>query len=75
MQHTGIGNAAPLEPFGLVIPVKALQEVSRLCTGQLEPVKLIVASERNQVRFVLSTSEVIAQLIDGAYPDVTRIIP
>jgi len=75
VQHTGIGNAAPLEPFGLVIPVKALQEVSRLCTGQLEPVKLIVASERNQVRFVLSTSEVIAQLIDGAYPDVTRIIP
>jgi DNA polymerase-3 subunit beta len=75
VQHTGIGNAAPLEPFGLVIPVKALQEVSRLCTGQLEPVKLIVASERNQVRFVLSTSEVVAQLIDGAYPDVTRIIP
>lgn len=75
VQHTGIGNAAPLEPFSLVIPVKALQEVSRLCTGQLEPVKLIVASDRNQVRFVLSTSEVIAQLIDGAYPDVTRIIP
>lgn len=75
VQQTGIGNTAPLEPFGLVIPVKALQEVSRLCTGQLEHVKLIVASERNQVRFVLSTSEVVAQLIDGAYPDITRIIP
>jgi DNA polymerase-3 subunit beta len=36
---------------------------------------VIVASERNQVRFVLSTSEVITQLIDGAYPDVSRIIP
>jgi DNA polymerase-3 subunit beta len=75
VQHTGIENDSRAEPFGLVIPVKALQEVSRLCVGQLEPVKVIVASERNQVRFVLSTSEVITQLIDGAYPDVSRIIP
>ncbi|CAG0942626.1 DNA polymerase III subunit beta [Anaerolineae bacterium] len=75
VQHTGIEGSSPVEPFSLVIPVKALQEVSRLCSGQLEPVKLIVASDRNQVRFVLSVSEVIAQLIDGAYPDVTRIIP
>ncbi len=75
VQHTGIGNDSRVEPFGLVIPVKALQEVSRLCAGQIEPVKVIVASDRNQVRFVLSTSEVISQLIDGAYPDVSRIIP
>ncbi len=75
VQHTGIEGSSPVEPFSLVIPVKALQEVSRLCSGQLEPVKLIVASDRNQVRFVLSVSEVIAQLIDGAYPDVSRIIP
>jgi len=75
VQHTGIEGASLVEPFSLVIPVKALQEVRRLCSGQLEPVKLIVASDRNQVRFVLSVSEVIAQLIDGAYPDVTRIIP
>ncbi len=68
-------HQSPVEFFGLVIPVKALQEVSRLCNGQLEPVKLIVASDRNQVRFVLSTSEVLSQLIDGAYPDVSRIIP
>ena len=75
VQHTGIGNDSRVEPFGLVIPVKALQEVSRLCNGQLEPVKLIVAADRNQVRFVLSMSEVITQLIDGAFPDVSRIIP
>ncbi len=75
VQHTTVGDSMPFEPFSLVIPVKALQEVSRLCTGQLEPVKLIVASDRNQVRFVLSTSEVLSQLIDGAYPDVSRIIP
>jgi DNA polymerase III subunit beta len=75
VQHTGLGESAPAEPFSVVIPVKALQEVSRLCAGQLEPVKLVVASDRKQVRFVLSTSEVIAHLIDGAYPDVSRIIP
>jgi DNA polymerase-3 subunit beta len=75
VQHTGIGDHAPVEPFSLVIPVKALQEVGRLCAGQIAPVKMIVASDKNQVRFVLSTSEVISRLIDGAYPDVSRIIP
>jgi DNA polymerase-3 subunit beta len=75
VQHTTLGEPSRVEPFSLVIPVKALQEVSRLCNGQLEPVKVIVASDRNQVRFVLSMSEVITQLIDGAYPDVSRIIP
>ena len=75
VQHTGIGNDSPVEPFGLVIPVKALQEVSRLCVGQLEPVKVIVVSDKNHVRFVLSMSEVVSQLINGAYPDVSRIIP
>ena len=75
VQHTGIENDSPVEPFGLVIPVKALQEVSRLCVGQLEPVKVIVVSDKNQVRFVLSMSEVVSQLINGAYPDVSRIIP
>ena len=81
VQHKGVGDTARVEPFSLIIPVKALQEVSRLCAGQVEPVKVIVASDKNQVRFVLSTTKVtsvsgvISQLIDGAYADVLRIIP
>jgi len=75
VQHKGVSDAPRVEPFSLIILVKALQEVSRLCAGQVEPVKVIVASDKNQVRFVLSMSEVISQLIDGAYPDVSRIIP
>lgn len=73
VQNAGIGDT--IEPFTLTIPVKALEEVSRLCASQVEPVKLIVPSDKNQVRFVLTTSEVISQLIDGAYPDVSRVIP
>ena len=75
VQHKGVSDAPRVEPFSLIIPVKALQEVSRLCAGQVEPVKVVVASDKNQVSFVLSVSEVISQLIDGAYPDVSRIIP
>ena len=81
VQHKGVSDTARVEPFSLIIPVKALQEVSRLCAGQVEPVKVIVASDKNQVRFVLSTTKVtsvsgvISQLIDGAYADVLRIIP
>ncbi len=73
MQHTSIGES--VEPFSLIIPAKALEEVGRLCAGHEEPVKLLVASDKNQVRFVLTASEVISQLIDGAYPDVWHIIP
>lgn len=75
VQHKGVGDTSHVEPFSLIVPVKALQEVSRLCAGQLEPIRVIVASDKNQVRFVFSMSEVISQLIDGAYPDVSRIIP
>ncbi len=73
MQHASIGES--VEPFSLIIPAKALEEVSRMCAGREEPVKLFVASDKNQVRFVLTASEVISQLIDGAYPDVWHIIP
>lgn len=59
----------------LVIPVKAMQEVGRLCTDQVEVVKLSVSPNKTQVRFTLTTSEVITQLIEGAYPDLTRVIP
>ncbi len=73
MQHTGIGES--VEPFSLIIPAKALEQVSRMCAGHEEPVKLLLASDKNQVRFVLTASEVVSQLIDGAYPDVWHIIP
>ena len=75
VQHAGFGDASSVEPFNLVIPVKTLQELGRLCADQVEPVKLAVTPKKNQVRFTLTTSEVISQLIDGAYPDVSRIIP
>src|SRR5574341_1656626 len=61
LQHTTIGET--VEPFSLIIPAKALEEVSRLCAGHEESVKLLVAPNKNQVRFVLTASEVISQLI------------
>ena len=75
IQHTGMGDASKVEPFSLIIPVKALQEVGRLCADQVEPVRLTVAPNKTQVRFGLTAAEVVAQLIDGAYPDVSRILP
>ncbi len=75
VQHTGIGDSSRVEPFNLVIPARALQELGRLCADQVEPVKIAVAPNKNQVRFSLTTSEVVSQLIEGAYPDVSRIIP
>jgi DNA polymerase-3 subunit beta len=78
VQHAGIGESTglvPFEPFSLVIPVKAIQEVGRLCADQVEPVKLTVSPNRSQVRFTLTTVEVTSQLISGVYPELGRIIP
>ena len=79
VQHAGLGepfNSPNVgEPFKVVIPVRALQEVMRLMGGQAEPVEIAVNANRTQVRIKLTQAEVGAQLIDGAFPDFTRIIP
>ena len=79
VQYAGLGEPfnSPNggEPFKVVIPVRALQEVMRLMGDQVEPVEIAVNANRTQVRIKLTQAEVGAQLIDGAFPDFTRIIP
>ncbi len=64
-----------VEPFKVVIPAKALQEVSRVLGEQAEPVEISVNENRTQVRVALTNIEVTAALIDGVFPDFNRIIP
>ncbi len=59
----------------VIIPAKALQEVARVSGDQEEPIEMAITENKNQVLFRLTNIEIVSQLIDGAFPDFTRIIP
>lgn len=61
--------------FNLVVPAKALQELSRIIGDDDETVHLVLPQDRSQVLFHMNNVEVVTQLIDGAFPDYRQIIP
>ncbi len=63
------------QPLNVIIPAKALQEVARVSGDQEDPIEIAVTENRSQVLFKLTNIEIVSQLIDGAFPDFTRIIP
>ncbi len=63
------------EPLSVIIPARALQELSRIASEEEEPITLIIAPDRNQALFKASNVELISQLIEGTFPDYRQIIP
>ncbi len=63
------------EPFTMVIPARALAEVSRIIGDQEEPVRIHVTPARNQILFHMSNVDLVSQLIEGKFPDYRQIIP
>jgi DNA polymerase-3 subunit beta len=68
--------SAPVDqPITVIIPAKALQEVGRVSGDQEDPIEIAVTENKSQVLFKLTNIEIVSQLIDGVFPDFTRIIP
>ena len=68
--------SAPVDPpISVIIPAKALQEVARVSGDQEDPIEIAVTENKSQVLFRLTNTEIVSQLIDGQFPDFTRIIP
>jgi DNA polymerase III subunit beta len=57
----------------VIIPRKAVIELSRLLTESDAPV--VVELYANQVRFRFGQTELTTKVIDGKFPDYTRVIP
>ncbi len=57
----------------VIIPRKTIIELQRLLEETDEPVKLAIAT--NQVKFDFSDIELISKLVEGKFPDYTRVIP
>lgn len=63
------------KPFSVIIPARALHEVARVITDDMEAVYVTLPQGRNQIIFDLDTIVIVSQLIDGTFPDYTPIIP
>lgn len=62
-------------PVSIIIPAKALADVSRIMGDQDAPVEIAITENRSQVLFHLANTDLVSQLIDGNFPDFNQIVP
>lgn len=65
--------AAVAETHDVIIPGKSLQELSRMIADSNQEIQLRIAD--NQVLFLLGDTLFYSRLLEGNYPDTTRLIP
>ena len=63
------------EDVDFIIPARALNEVSRLTGGQSDPVEFTVTASKNQALFRLNNIEVVANLLQGTFPNYQQLVP
>jgi DNA polymerase-3 subunit beta len=62
-------------PQDLIIPARALTELARIIADRDDPVAVTVTPAGNAICFSTATTQLVARLIDGSFPDFERIIP
>ena len=60
----------PVEETSVVIPARALHELSRVLADTDDPVSIVLAHARNQILFHLEGIDLVSRLIDGQYPEL-----
>lgn len=66
----------PVEkPIEVIIPSRALAELSRVAGEQKDPIRIVVTPQRSQVLFRLTNIDLVSQLVDGKFPDYNQIMP
>ncbi len=66
------------EPISVIIPARALAELSRIVGQEAsgdQPIEVTITPARNQVLFHLPNVDLVSQLIEGNFPDYNQIIP
>lgn len=67
--------SAPGESVEIIIPARAMRELGRLISDVTEPVEMRINPQRTQVLFALTDTEMVAQLIQGTFPNYGQLIP
>ena len=68
-------SAAPPRPVNAIIPARALGELARIASDGDQAITMVIPPGRGQVIFRMKDIELVSQLIEGAYPDLTQVIP
>lgn len=63
------------DKVAVIIPSKTLGEISRLLGDQDEQVEISLDHKKGQALFRLRSAEVVSQLIQGAFPSYSQVIP
>jgi DNA polymerase III subunit beta len=59
----------------VVIPARALNELSRVLADVEDPVEILLASGKNQIQFHLDGIDLVSRLIDGQFPNYQQVVP
>ncbi len=59
----------------VVIPARALNELTRVLADVDDPVEIILAQARNQILFHLEGVDLVSRLIDGQFPNYQQVLP
>ena len=59
----------------VIIPARSLNELNRLLGDQEEPVEIVINQQKSQILFRLKNAELVSQLIQGAFPNYSQVIP
>jgi DNA polymerase-3 subunit beta len=65
----------PVEETSVVIPARALIELSRILADVDDPVSIVLAHSRNQLLFHVEGVDLVTRLIDGQYPNYQSVLP
>jgi DNA polymerase-3 subunit beta len=63
------------EPVTVIVPARALTELSRISAEQEQPIEVTITPARNQTLFHMANVDLVSQLIEGNFPDYNQIIP
>ncbi len=71
-----VGEMGSDFPNNLIIPAKAIGELSKLIEGRKgSKIQMQILSENNQVVFLGEDFRLISRILDGNFPEVDKIIP
>ncbi len=62
-------------PISAVIPARALVELARISADGEQVINMVMPPGRGQVIFRTKDTELVSQLIEGAFPDLEQLIP
>jgi DNA polymerase-3 subunit beta len=73
LAYCSIALEAELSRQEVIVPRKTILELSKLLSDTDEPVQIEISS--TQAAFTFGTIELVSKLVDGKFPDYTRVIP